>query len=73
MVVMRGGKKPEVVDLNSKTDEASGVIAVLLIPICANESPELNKSTVAAARYLQARVDDSFLSLLPEEERLFVA
>jgi hypothetical protein len=43
---MRGGRKPAVVDLNSKMEDACGVIEVLLMPICANALVQNNTMAV---------------------------
>ena len=37
VVVIRGGRKPSVVERNSKIEEAFGVMDVVLIPTCANK------------------------------------
>lgn len=43
-VVILGGRNPDVVDLNSKIEEALGVIGELLIPTCENEVEKSKES-----------------------------
>ena len=55
-VVILGGRNPADVDLNSKIEEASGVMEVLLIPTWANESAIEIKSKMKMKKYLAVGV-----------------
>jgi hypothetical protein len=59
-VVILGGRKPADVDLNSKIEEASGVIEVVLIPTCANVS--------AAYINIQEARQNTFLKLYKSDK-----
>ena len=65
VVVIRGGKKPDVVDLSSRTDDACGVIEVLLIPIWATalvpDSITMLKTAIHLALVFLFDIPDSIL------------